>query len=131
MSTTATRVGGRGWGRGSRCGQASNHDPDPVLLGGPNVQTPRVPRHQKGMPAHMTDAEGSLQDPCVPRGTEGSPHPIFNFGGASGVADMVPACQTIHGINLRRTLCVGSWNVLSLSENTTLQWRQDKALERR
>ncbi|MPC19647.1 hypothetical protein E2C01_012570 [Portunus trituberculatus] len=31
--TAATRVGGRGRGRGSRRGRASSHDRDPVLLG--------------------------------------------------------------------------------------------------
>ena len=62
----------------------------------------------------MTDAEERLREPCVLRGEEGSPSPISNFGGAGGTADVAP---TTPGVNLRRVLRVGSWNVLSLSED--------------
>ncbi|MPC76896.1 hypothetical protein E2C01_071331 [Portunus trituberculatus] len=86
MSIAATKFGDRGWGRGSRHRRVSSHDPDPVLLGGPTVQTRRVPRHQSGHPTHMADAGKSLRDPCVLRRAGGSPHPIFNFRGASAIA---------------------------------------------
>ncbi|MPC16737.1 hypothetical protein E2C01_009570 [Portunus trituberculatus] len=65
--------------------------------GGPIVQAPRVSRHQRGLPTHMTDAGESLRDPCVLSGTGGSPRPIFNFGSAGGVANVAPACRTISG----------------------------------
>ena len=41
------------------------------MLGGPTVQTSRVPRHQKGLPTGMTDAGESLREPCVLRGAGG------------------------------------------------------------
>ena len=104
-------------GRSYRGGRASGHRPDPSMLGGPTVQTFRVPKHQDGLPTSMTDAGESLWEPCVLRGVGGPPSPIFNFSGASGAADVAPTRWTTSGVNLRRVLRVGSWNVLSLSED--------------
>ena len=42
------------------------------MLGGPTVQTSRVPKHQRGLPTGMTDAGESLREPCVLKG-EGGP----------------------------------------------------------
>ena len=50
----------------------------------------------------------------------GPPSPISNFGGAGGTADAAPARWTAPGVKLRRYLCVGSWNVLSLLEDHRL-----------
>ena len=69
-----------------------------------------MPGHHKGFPNRMTDAWESLLDPCILRGVGGHPRTVFNFEGVSGVADMVPACQTIPGGNLWKVLCVSSWN---------------------
>ena len=42
------------------------------MLGGPTVQTSRVPRHQRDLPNGMTDAGESLREPCVLK-EEGGP----------------------------------------------------------
>ena len=81
------------------------------------MQTSRVPRQQRGLPTSMTDAGESLWEPCVLRGSGGRPSPTSDFGGAGGAADVAPARWTAPGVNLRRVLRVGSWNVLSLSED--------------
>ena len=67
----------------------------------------------------MTDAGESLQDPCVLS-------PISNFGGAGGAADVAPARWTTPRVNLQRVLRVGSWNILSLSENHRLPHLSDE-----
>ena len=54
------------------------------------------------------------------------PSPISNFGGASGAADVAPACWITPGVNLRSILRVGSWNVLSLSEDHRLPHSSDE-----
>ena len=33
---------------------------------------------------------------------------------------MAPTCRTSSGVNLQRVLCVGSWNILTLSEDHRL-----------
>ena len=81
------------------------------------MQTSRVPRHQRGLPTRMTDAVESLQEPYVLRGAGGPPSPISSLGSAGGAADVAPTRWTTPGVNLRRVLCVDSWNVLSLSED--------------
>ena len=96
------------------------------MLGGPTVQTSPVPRHQRGLPTGMTDAGESLREPCVLRGAGGPPSPTSDFGGAGGAADVAPTCWTAPGVNLRRVLRVGSWNVLSLSEDHQLPHLSDE-----
>ena len=44
--------------------------PIQVCWGALTVQTSWVPRHQRGLPTGMTDAEESLREPCVLRGGE-------------------------------------------------------------
>ena len=68
------------------------------------------------MPTGMTDAGESLREPCVLRGAGGPPSPTSDFGRAGGAGDVAPARWTAPGVNLRRVLRVGSWNVLSLSD---------------
>ena len=94
-----------------------------VCWGFPTVHTFRVPRHQS---AGMTDAGESLGEPCVLRGAGGPPSSIFNFGAAGGAADVAPTRWTTPGVNLRRGLSVGSWNVLSLSEDHRLPHLSDE-----
>ena len=96
------------------------------MLGGSTVQTSRVPRHQRGLPTGMTDAGESLLEPCVLKGEGGPPSPTSDFGGAGGVADVAPARWTAPGVNLRRVLRVGSWNVLSLSKDYRLPHLSDE-----
>ena len=90
------------------------------------MQTSRVPRHQRGLPTSITDAGESLREPCVLRGVERTPSPISNFRGADGAADGAPTRWTTAGVNLRRVLRVGSWNVLSLSEDHRLPHLSDE-----
>ena len=87
------------------------------MLGGPTVQTSRVPRHHRGLPTGMTDAGESLREPYVLKGAGGSPSSISNFGVTGGTADVATTRWTTPGVNLRRVLRVGSWNVPSLSED--------------
>ena len=86
--------------KGTGRGRGYSHDPDPGLLSGLTVKTPRVPWHQRGLPTGITDEAESLWDPCVLRGTGGTPSPISWFGGADGIGDVVPARLTIRGVNL-------------------------------
>ena len=53
-------------------------------------------------------------------GVGGSPHLTFNSGGDRGAAETAPARQISSGVNLRQVLRVGSWNILSLSEDHPL-----------
>ena len=46
--------------------------------------------------------------------------PCFIVGVAGGGADAAPARRTTLGMNLRRALRVGSWNILSLSRDDRL-----------
>ena len=108
IPTATNKIRGRGWGRGYRRRRASGHGPDSSMLGGPTVQTSRVPRHHRGLPTGMTDAGESLREPCVLRGAGGPPSPTSDFGGAGGAADVAPTCWTAPGVNLRRVLRVGS-----------------------
>ena len=96
------------------------------MLGGPTVQTSQVPRHQRGLPTGMTDAEESLRQPCVLRGDGEPPSPISNQGDAGAAADVGPKRWTSPGVNLRRVLSVGSWNFLSLSEDHRLPHLSDE-----
>ena len=64
------------------------------MLGGPTVQTSRVPRHQRGLPTGMTDAGESLREPCVLKGEGGPPGPTSDFGGGGGAADVAPPSLT-------------------------------------
>ena len=65
----------------------------------------------------MTDAGESLREPYVLKGAGGPHSPTSDFGSAGGAVDVAPARWTSPGVNLRRVLRVGSWNVLSLSED--------------
>ncbi|MFV0264599.1 MAG: endonuclease/exonuclease/phosphatase family protein, partial [Kluyvera sp.] len=56
----------------------------------------------------------------------GPPSPSFCFGGGRGGANAAPARRTRPGVNLRRALRVGSWNVLSLSEDHRLPCLSDE-----
>ena len=93
-NTQATNeIRGRGRGGGYRRGRASGHGPDPSMLGGPTVQTSRVPRHQRGLPTGMTDAGESLREPCVLKGEGGPPSPTSDFRGCrcgASAADASP-----------------------------------------
>ena len=100
--------------------------PIQVCWGGPTVQTSRGPRHQRGLPTGMTDAGESLREPCVLRGAGGPLSPTSDFGDADGAADVAPARWTAPGVILRRILRVGSWNVLSLSEDHRLPHLSDE-----
>ena len=75
-------------------------------------------------PAYRYD--GCLREPCVLNGAGGPPSPTAEFGGAGGAADVAPARWTAPGVNLRRVLRVGSWNVLSLSEDHQLPHLSDE-----
>ena len=69
--------------------------------------------------ARMTGARQSPRDPRILNLAQGSPGPNY-FGGGRGSAEAAPTRRTIPGVNLRRALRVGSWNVLSLSEDHRL-----------
>ena len=86
----------------------------------------RMPRHQRGLPTGMTDAGESLREPCVLREVGGPPNPISKFRGAGGATDVAPTRWTTPGVNLQRVLRVGSWNVLSLSEDHRLPHLSDE-----
>ena len=75
-------------------------------------------QHQVSQPL-MTGAGQSLRDPCILR-RGGPPRPTFCFGSDRGAADVAPARRTRPGVNLRRALRVGTWNILSLSEDHRL-----------
>ena len=96
------------------------------MLGGPTMQISRVPRHQTGLPTGMTDAGESPREPCVLRGAGGPSSPISHFGGAGGAAVVAPTRWSIPGVKLRRVLRVGSWNILSLSEDHRLAHLSDE-----
>ena len=68
----------------------------------------------------------SLRDPCTLRGVRGPPRSAFNSGGDRGAAEAAPARRTNPGVNLRRVLRVGSWNILSLSEDHRLPHLSDE-----
>ena len=70
--------------------------------------------------------QGIACETHVLKEAEGSPSPISDFGDTSGAADVVPACWTTPGMNLQRVLHVGSWNVLSLSEDHRLPHLSDE-----
>ena len=116
MATTSFR--NRGQDQGSGCRQASSHDTDSFLLGDLTVQTQLMP--QKDLHDQMTGARQNLQDLCILRGIGGLPHTVFNCGDPSEVADLASAHRTIPGIKLWWGLHVGSWNILSFSEEHPL-----------
>ncbi|MPC57995.1 hypothetical protein E2C01_051987 [Portunus trituberculatus] len=64
------------------------------FTGGSDRAGPSGAKAPEGLAYPYDGCRGSLRDPCVLRGTEGSPRPIFNFEGADGVADVVPARTT-------------------------------------
>ena len=68
----------------------------------------------------MMDVGESLAEPCVLRCAGGPLNPISNFGGAGWAANVAPKRWTTPGVNLRRDLRVGFWNVLSLSDDHRL-----------
>lgn len=73
----------------------------------------------------MTGAGQSPRDPCTLRG--GGPlSPAFCFGSGRGDAEVAPARGTRPGVNLRRVLRVGTWNILSLSEDRRLPFLSDE-----
>ncbi|XP_050735881.1 uncharacterized protein LOC127008208 [Eriocheir sinensis] len=69
----------------------------------------------------VTGAGQSLRDPCTSK-EEGPPSPSFCFGGDRGGAEAVPTHKTRPGADLQRALCVGSWNVRSLSDDDRLPY---------
>ncbi|KAG0722293.1 Craniofacial development protein 2 [Chionoecetes opilio] len=68
----------------------------------------------------MTSAGQSPRESRILNQVVGPPSPTFSYGGGRGGAEAAPARRITPGINLRRVLRVGSWNVLSLSDNHRL-----------
>ncbi|KAG0730190.1 Craniofacial development protein 2 [Chionoecetes opilio] len=62
----------------------------------------------------------SLRESSTLNQVVGPPSPNFSCGGGRGGAEAAPARRITSEINLRRVLRVGSWNVLSLSDNHRL-----------
>ncbi|KAG0727553.1 Craniofacial development protein 2 [Chionoecetes opilio] len=82
------------------------------------MQTPPMPTQGRGLP--MTSAGQSPRESRTPNRVVGPPIPTFSYGGGRGGAKAAPARRITPGINLRRVLRVGSWNVLSLSNDRRL-----------
>ncbi|KAG0725429.1 Craniofacial development protein 2 [Chionoecetes opilio] len=68
----------------------------------------------------MTSAGQSPRESRTLNQVVGPPSPTFSYGGGRGGAEAAPARRITPGINLRRVLRVGSWNVLSLSDDHRL-----------
>ncbi|KAG0723422.1 Transposon TX1 uncharacterized protein [Chionoecetes opilio] len=68
----------------------------------------------------MTSAGQSPRESRTLNQVLGPPSPTFSYGGGRGNAEAAPARRITPGINLRRVLRVGSWNVLSLSDDHRL-----------
>lgn len=51
---------------------------------------------------------------------EGTPSPSYSFGGGQGDADVGPTRCSMSAVNLRRVVRVGTWNIVSLSEDSQL-----------
>ncbi|KAG0730164.1 Craniofacial development protein 2 [Chionoecetes opilio] len=68
----------------------------------------------------MTSAGQSPRESRTLNQVVGPPSPTFSYGGGRGGAEVAPARRITPGINLRRVLRVGSWNVLSLSDDHRL-----------
>ncbi|KAG0715672.1 Craniofacial development protein 2 [Chionoecetes opilio] len=68
----------------------------------------------------MTSAGQSPRESRTLNRVVGAPSPTFSYGGDRGGAEAAPALRITPGINLRRVLRVGSWNVLSLSDDRRL-----------
>ncbi|KAG0728675.1 Craniofacial development protein 2 [Chionoecetes opilio] len=82
------------------------------------MQTPPMPTQGWGLP--MTTAGQSPRESSIPNRVVGSPSPTISYGGGRGGAEEAPARRITPGINLRRVLRVGSWNVLILSDDRRL-----------
>ncbi|MEL6802745.1 MAG: reverse transcriptase domain-containing protein, partial [Bacteroidota bacterium] len=90
--------------------------------GGPtDRQAPPMQMRRGSLATPMTGAGQSLRDPCI-LNAEGPPSPSPYFGVGQGGANATPAQRTRPGFNLRRVLRVGSWNVLSLSDDHRLPY---------
>ena len=68
----------------------------------------------------MTGAGQSPQNPCNMNGVGGSSRPGFNSGDDGGPAEAAPIRRTSSGVSLQRVLRVGSWNILTISEEHRL-----------
>ena len=64
----------------------------------------------------MTGAGQSPREPCNMNGVIGSRRSAFNFRCDEGIAEAAPTRRTSSGVNLWRVLRVGSWNILSPSQ---------------
>ena len=73
----------------------------------------------------MTGAGQSLWDLCILNWVGGLIRPTLNSGG-DGAAKAAPIRRTSSGVNLRRVLCIGSWNILSLSKNHRISHLSDE-----
>ena len=74
--------------------------------------------------AEMTGVGQSPRDPCIPNRVDGPPSP--SSGGDAGCAEEAPTRGASRGVNLRRVLRVGSWNILSLSDDQRLPHLSDE-----
>ena len=115
----------------------ASYSPDPVLLGGlstrpvgdaagsgcPNGQLVSVVAPAR---AEMTGVGQSPRDPYILNRVDGPPSPHSSSGGDAGCAEEAPARGAGRGVNLRRVLRVGSWNILSLSDDQRLPHLSDE-----
>ncbi|MCP5014706.1 MAG: hypothetical protein GY938_05405 [Ketobacter sp.] len=103
-------------------------DPGSVRLGGPDRRSDGHPHcggldgalsHQAATTV-VTGAGQSPRDPCTPKLGEGpssqNPPQPLPFGRRGG-AKVSQTRRPRPGVNLRRALRVGSWNILSLSQD--------------
>ena len=74
----------------------------------------------------ITGARQRPRDPCNLNGVGGRPRPIFDSGVGLRAAGAAPTRRTSSGVNLRRVLLVGSWNIPTFSENHRLPHLSDK-----
>ena len=121
--TAAKRFKNRGWSQGYRHGQASTHDPNPVLLGVPTVQTPLMPRHQRSLPDPLMDAEKSTRSLRLEIGERKPPLPYFFIFLTLGCWWVCRrgTCSSDHSYSEpSEVLRVGSWKVLNFSDDHRL-----------
>ena len=110
-------------------GQGLCPDPDPVSGGSDTAAPPGASAFEasgalgaevSGGSAQMTGAGESPREACTLTEVEGPPSPFSLSGGGRGGAEAAPTRRTSPRLNLRRVLRVGSWNILSLSEDQRL-----------
>ena len=87
-----------------------------------NFELKTIEREEVGVGTHVSN-DGCRVKPAGtlhPETRGGPPGPTFCLGSSGGGANASPARGVRPGVNLRRALRVGTWNILSLSEDHRL-----------